>query len=369
MTNLGILLVGCDAETSKTAVEAIRMLLSDVDVTIVKNVEEASTRKPAAKTELLVLASPSPLDVSQALDATDAAELPRWAVVVRSSNRAFPTEVETLSSEEWTVRAVRRSFRSALAQHALRRELVRARGDLLAIGSRVAHDMRTQVAGILATSELLREVLSDEEPSRAELTTPILESVDDLGKIIERLSFLTKTSVRETAKKPLDMSDIVFRALQRIDRQIVEKNASVVGPESWPNAAGEAAWIEKIWINLLTNSLTHGGDGLLIELGWTQEGGEHKFWVRDNGCGVTPGKRSQLFQPFHMLHRPNSPRGLGLPIVHRLSALLGGRCGYEPRSEGGSIFYFTLPMVIATAGGVAPPSWDDKTYVPRSLET
>ena len=44
------------------------------------------------------------------------------------------------------------------------------------------------------------------------------------------------------------------------------------------------------------------------------------------------------------LHEPDAAHGLGLSIVQRLMELQGGHCGYEPRLEGGSRFYFTLPV-------------------------
>lgn len=96
-----------------------------------------------------------------------------------------------------------------------------------------------------------------------------------------------------------------------------------------------------------------GNEPPQIELGWMQEEGEHRFWIRDYGNGVPPEKRPQLFQSFHLRQRKNSPRGLGLPLVQRLMELPGGRCGYLPR-DGGSDFFFTLPMATASCQVFAP---------------
>jgi signal transduction histidine kinase len=105
---------------------------------------------------------------------------------------------------------------------------------------------------------------------------------------------------------------------------------------------GVFPWLEVVWWNLLANALQFGKDR--IELGWQKENGELRFWICDNGAGVPMEKRDKLFQPFHTLHEPDAAHGLGLSIVQRLMELQGGRCRYEPRAEGGSRFYFTLPI-------------------------
>ena len=346
MSNTGILLAGFGAVPPKIAVDAARSALPGASFTAVKNLQEALDREPTGGPEVLVLARPTAGDLARAVDAVDAGGLPRWAVVALDANPGVP-EVETLPADDWNERTVARALRSAWERHGLNRELARARGDLLAIGTRVAHDLRTQVAGILASAELLREILEEGEPARAELIQPIFDSVDGLEQIIVHLSFLAKVSARAAAKKRMDMGDVVFRALQRLEGEIRRRNASIVQPAYWPEVVGEAPWVEAIWCNLVGNALKYGDVRPQIELGWMQEEDEHRFCIRDSGVGVPPEKRSQLFQPFHLLHRKNSPRGLGLPLAQRLVELQGGRCGYAPREERGSDFYFTLPTPSA----------------------
>jgi two-component system sensor histidine kinase/response regulator len=71
-----------------------------------------------------------------------------------------------------------------------------------------------------------------------------------------------------------------------------------------------------------------------------------RFWVRDNGPGLTPEQQARLFAPFTRLDRVRAQgHGLGLSIVRRIVEKLGGSVGVE--SSGvpgqGSVFYFTLP--------------------------
>ncbi|HEX3890694.1 MAG TPA: ATP-binding protein [Verrucomicrobiae bacterium] len=227
-------------------------------------------------------------------------------------------------------------------QEKLSRENARLRGDLLTVARRISHDLRTPLGGVVAASEMLKEVLAENNPSRASLTAPIFDSTEEIKKLIERASFILKASVDPISKEPVKMDEVVFRALQRLESKILKKNAVVSEPASWPEVDGVFSWLEVMWWNLLANALRFGNGR--IELGWQEENGELRFWICDNGAGVPMERRDELFQPFHTLHEPDAAHGLGLSIVQRLTELQGGRCGYEPRSEGGSRFYFTMPI-------------------------
>ena len=70
-----------------------------------------------------------------------------------------------------------------------------------------------------------------------------------------------------------------------------------------------------------------------------------KFWIQDNGDGILPEAKEQLFTPFTQLNlRHDSGYGLGLSIVQRIVERLGGQVGAEDIPEEGGLFWFTLPM-------------------------
>lgn len=342
MKTTGILLVGYSTIDSKIATEVARMAFPRATVKTASTLDEAIASSPIGDTDLLVLPRPTTADVLKALEVLDASGLPRWAMVT-VGNSSVPLGTESLSPEEWAGPATSHAFRSALAQHSLRRELARARGDLSAIGVRIAHDLRTQVASVLATAELSRELLQEVEPAQSELYQPIFDSVDTLGKIIERISFVTMASVSGTAKSSFAMKEAVDGAITRLQSDIEIKKAGISLPPEWPEVLGSKPALEKIWVNLLGNALTHTENPPRIQLGWRKDKGEYRFWIRDGGSGIPASRRAELFQPFHLLHHSTGARGLGLAIVQRLTELHGGRCGYEPVREGGSEFFFTLP--------------------------
>ena len=72
-----------------------------------------------------------------------------------------------------------------------------------------------------------------------------------------------------------------------------------------------------------------------------------RFWVRDNGLGLTPEAQAILFTEWTRLQPQQATgHGLGLSIVRQIVEKLGGTAGVESSVGGGSEFYFTLPAIV-----------------------
>jgi K+-sensing histidine kinase KdpD len=220
-------------------------------------------------------------------------------------------------------------------------ENARLRGDLLTVASRISHDLRTPLGGIMTATEVLQETLAEVKKPET-LTKAILDSVDDMGRLIRQISVVTRATAQPQPLKLVNMSQVFSGALQRTERLIARRGATVIEPPSWPEVNGVADWLEYVCVSFLTNAVHHTRENVRIELSWREEHGQYRFAVADNGGGVREDLRPTLFCPFHLLHKPDGARGLGLSIVQRLMELQGGNCGYEPL-PGGSLFYFSLP--------------------------
>jgi K+-sensing histidine kinase KdpD len=227
----------------------------------------------------------------------------------------------------------------------LEAENERLRGDLKTLSRRFSHDMRTPLNCVAMAGEELSKPSSGSEAAQAALAPALLGAVTEITSLIERVSFVLKASVDPPPRQTLAMGDAVWAALQRLETRTREQGATIVQPDSWPRVEGMASWLEVIWGNLIGNALKYGGKAPRIELDWVQGSPEYFFRVRDHGPGVPPEKRGQLFTPFNALHALSAPRGLGLPIVHRLVELQGGRCFFEAPTDGGAYFVFTLPAL------------------------
>jgi len=297
---------------------------------------------PAAGSEVLALFAAEPADVDRAAAALDSTALPRWAVVAFAPP-APTASLATVASTDWPQAALAELFRSALARHRLERDRARLQGDVRTIGSRIVHDLRTPLSGILTTAEVLAETLGDTSPRDAELSRSIITCCDELKKTIQQLSVLAKATAHPPAHERLNMGWAVGPALMRLERRAAETGIAIAHPPTWPEVAGDGAWLDLIWSNLVGNALRHAGPKRRVELGWEPTGAELRFWVSDDGIGVAHPET--LFREFHLLDQANAGRGLGLSLVQRLVERQGGRCGYAPRAGGGSTFSFYLPAL------------------------
>jgi PAS domain S-box-containing protein len=235
------------------------------------------------------------------------------------------------------------------AQEALRKhaeELEERNEELDAFAHTVAHDLKNPLQNLIGYADFLKyEYESLPEDLRQEAITTIVKTADRMNNIIEELLLLSAVRRGEVVTDPLDMAAIVANAQKRLDYMIDEYKATINKPETWPTAYGQAAWVEEVWTNYLSNALKYGGRPPLVELGATvQPDGSVRFWVRDNGEGMTEEEQAKLFTPFTRLHQVKAEgHGLGLSIVRRIVDKLGGQVGVKSEPGKGSTFFFTLP--------------------------
>jgi two-component system sensor histidine kinase/response regulator len=223
--------------------------------------------------------------------------------------------------------------------------------ELDAFAHTVAHDLKGPLSHIVGFAEVLATDYATlpEEELRKYLQM-IAQSGKKMSNIIDELLLLA--SVRkidgiEIELGPLDMSSVVTAVQERLAYLIEAHHAQINVPKTWPTAIGYAPWLEEIWVNYLSNAIKYGGDPPCIELGATvpREPDEQvRFWVRDNGAGLTPEEQKRLFTPFTRIdHTQAKGHGLGLSIARRIVKKLGGQVGVESRVGTGSTFWFTLP--------------------------
>jgi signal transduction histidine kinase len=227
------------------------------------------------------------------------------------------------------------------------RETERLRGDLRTMARRLSHDLRTPLNSVAMAGEALQKSAPGSKPSQSSIVETLQGAVTEAARLLERMSFVLKATADPLPRRPVAMGEVVWAALQRVEKRAAGQGAAIVQPETWPEVEGVASWLEVVWENLIGNSLVHGGRPPRIELGWTRLAGECQFWVRDHGPGIPAGKRERLFTPFELLHELSAPRGLGLPIALRLVELQDGQCAYKPAEGGGACFLFTLPLPAA----------------------
>jgi signal transduction histidine kinase len=228
--------------------------------------------------------------------------------------------------------------------------------ELNAFAHTVAHDLKTSIADIFVYADLL---LEDHARMSAEDVETFLETIasssQKMARVVDELLLLAQMRQTNIQIVPLDMAAVVSEALIRLQPTIEAKRAEIALPSTWPKAEGYAAWVEEVWVNYISNALKYGGQPPCVMLGAEPEGPMMRFWVSDNGPGLSPEAQGRLFTEFTQLEQENRVgHGLGLSIVRRIVEQLGGQVGVENnslRGDGsGSTFSFTLPAACQSPG-------------------
>ncbi|MCP4540972.1 MAG: hybrid sensor histidine kinase/response regulator [Chloroflexi bacterium] len=227
-------------------------------------------------------------------------------------------------------------------------ELQARNEELDAFAHTVAHDLKNPLASLtLHTSWMKKSWRTMQSGEIQESLDVVANAGQKMTRIVDELLLLASIRREQVQTTPLDTASIVETVQERMSGMIKEHKAEIVlSPEQvWPVALGYAPWIEEVWINYISNAIKYGGQSPQINLGATSEADNIvRFWVRDNGPGLTPEQQYRLFVPFERLNEVRvQGYGLGLSIVRRILEKLGGEAGVTSEPDQGSTFFFTLP--------------------------
>jgi len=232
------------------------------------------------------------------------------------------------------------------ALQALNQELMHRNEDLEAFAHTVAHDLKGPLSSLLGFSEALQDNLNDmTQETLINYLSLIGRSARKLTNIVDELLLLSSFSKVEVLTRPVAMEPVITAALDRLRDTIQQRRAEMTIQDNWPLAYGYAPWLEEVWVNYISNALKYGGDPPQITLGAHRDReGMVRFWVKDNGPGLTEEQQCRLFVPFSRIANVRAQGyGLGLSITRRIVERLGGRVGVESQPGAGATFYFTLP--------------------------
>ena len=221
--------------------------------------------------------------------------------------------------------------------------------ELDAFAHTVAHDLKNPISSMMGFTSLVLNYYDrmDDEKIREYLTL-IMESGYKLKEIINSLLLLAGVGrTQDVEFETVNMGIAVESACARLINLIEARDAHIEIPDHWPDALGYTPWVEEIWANYLSNALKYGGQPPHIIFGSDEpEDGMVRFWIQDNGSGLTPEEQEQVFMPFTRLSQAKvEGHGLGLSVVQRIVERLNGEVGLVCQIGKGCRFSFTLPVV------------------------
>jgi signal transduction histidine kinase len=205
----------------------------------------------------------------------------------------------------------------------------------------VSHELKSPLTSIQGAAELLRDDIDA-------TTTPLMADTDKLkflDNIIADADRLAKISGRlrdfARAENPVAVGATRLSGLMAgLRSAFASLDIRASGDLDIPmRISEENAGI--IFSNLADNAVRHGSSTLDISA--TRQGSLLRVMVVDNGEGVSPNNRTQIFDSFFTTRRDSGGTGMGLAIVR---AMLDAHCGVVRLGdcERGTAFELTIPV-------------------------
>ena len=157
----------------------------------------------------------------------------------------------------------------------------------------------------------------------------------------------------------LDPVDLPAWLADRVeDIQLVnpQREVTLAMPHRGDYGAIDQRLMERVLDNLVNNALRYASQRLRISL-WLN-GDEACLQVEDDGPGIPPEARREVFEPFVRLDpsrdRATGGCGLGLAIVFSIAQAFQGRVFVETSPLGGACFRFCWPVKPALSPSAGP---------------
>lgn len=244
------------------------------------------------------------------------------------------------------------------AEEALRDEMKNAEAANLAKSDFLAsmsHELRTPLNVIMGMGQLLGR--GELTPKQKKLIESIQRSSRVLLALIEDVLDLSKIEAGKISieAKPLNAHQIILDALQGFESEASKKGLSLRSDLKFPSSLvvlGDEIRLKQILNNLIGNAVKFTEKGF-VEVKAQVSPIENDFVqlsvsVRDTGVGIPQSQHDKIFKRFSQadsgISRKFGGTGLGLAISKQLMEVMGGEIGFESEGQGGSTFWFKLPL-------------------------
>ena len=227
--------------------------------------------------------------------------------------------------------------------------------------SRVSHDMRTPLNGILGLTALMREDITDEgvlrDLSQLEMSGRYL-----LNLINDTLDVSRIESGNLILKPIVCDGKTVFRTcLDLLKPNMEEKKISLnAETDNLPFTIlyVDAGRLEQVVMNIMGNAVKFTPEGGTIDFKMRNISVENgvitdEVVIRDTGIGMSKEFLEHIFEPYSQEDSGRTSvhqgTGLGMAITKQIIDVMGGEISVESEAGKGTTFRFTLPLQIATS--------------------
>ncbi len=210
-----------------------------------------------------------------------------------------------------------------------------------------SHELRTPLTSLRTNIELLLRAEANPHRAlpaadRAALLRDVDAQMRELSGLVSELVELARDEVPTEEVERLDLAEIVAAAAERVRRRATGKDIQIEVDAVSSPVDGRANMLERAVTNLLDNAVKFSPPASVVRVR-TRDG---EVTVADDGPGIAPQERSQVFDRFY---RATSARGLpgsglGLAIVADAVQTHGGTVTAEGSPSGGALLRMRLPL-------------------------
>ncbi len=222
----------------------------------------------------------------------------------------------------------------------------------------MSHELRTPLNAVIGYAEIVQEDL-ESGSAQPEDVERIRKAARGLLAMIEDV---LDYSQLEAGKISRHDSDTDLRTLLESEAETARAEATKHGNriDVRCDVLGalplDAEHLRQALRKLLSNACKFTANGV-ITLEARRDASTLSIAVADTGSGISPEAQARLFRPFEQAEsgktRGHDGAGLGLAIVARLVALMGGTIALDSQQGAGARFVLTLPMQNAAAAPLA----------------
>lgn len=211
------------------------------------------------------------------------------------------------------------------------------------------HELRTPLTSLRTNIELLIESNKPGRPSLSEQDTveiynDVRGQLDELTTLIGDLVELARQDTPQVVHEPLELTDVVERALDRARRRAAGVRFDVA-LQPW-TLLGDASALERAVMNLLDNAVKFSPpDGVIGVTLRSLGDGTAVIEVTDQGPGIADADLPHVFERFYRSDQARTlpGSGLGLSIVLQAAQRHGGMAYARHAPEGGALMAIRLP--------------------------
>jgi signal transduction histidine kinase len=286
------------------------------------------------------------------------AAFPRHKEMVgrRKDGHEFPIDVHTTTIEttdgllaaSFVLDVTEQKRAEQELRNALRQE--RELGELKSrFVSMVSHEFRTPLAVIQATSETLRDFISDmDDDQRARKFSRIATQVSHMTAILEDILIFGKleSTSMELKRSWIHLPELIQEIVDDFQQRNQQHSFVYIWDADVRYVYLDRKLITEIVANLLSNASKYSADRTTVSLNVEYNAPYLTFTIHDQGIGIPVEDQAHLFEPFHRGTNVAAIQGtgLGLSISRQAVELHGGFISFESAIGAGTTFTVKLPI-------------------------